>query len=49
MKMKYIYSVTHANDLIQKGYKCIATGFNAKSGKFWWAFDYNEVQSYYLR
>lgn len=44
---KYIYDVNFANELIQKGYRCIETGINPKSNKFYWVFDYNEVQSYY--
>lgn len=44
---KYIYSVSQANEFIQKGYRCIETGFNAKQQKFFWAFDYEEVQEYY--
>ena len=44
---KYIYSVERANELIQLGYRCIETGFNAKGQKFFWVFDYNEVQPFY--
>ena len=44
---KYIYSVERANEFIQRGYRCIETGFNAKQQKFFWAFNYNEVQSFY--
>ena len=44
---KYIYSVGQANEFIQRGYRCIETGFNAKQQKFFWAFDYEEVQEYY--
>ena len=44
---KYIYKVERANDLIQYGCKCIETGFNAKQQKFFWVFDYNEVQPFY--
>lgn len=44
---KYIYSVEQANEFIQRGYRCIETGFNAKQRKIFWAFDYAEVQDYY--
>lgn len=44
---KYIYSVDQANEFIQRGYRCVETGFNAKQQKFFWAFDYEEVQEYY--
>lgn len=44
---KYIYSVIQANEFIQRGYRCIETGFNAKSQKYYWVFDYEEVQEYY--
>ena len=44
---KYIYSVERANEFIQRGYRCIETGFNAKSQKFFWVFNYGEVQDYY--
>lgn len=44
---KYIYAVNFANELIQKGYRCIETGVNPTSNKYFWVFDYNEVQSYY--
>lgn len=44
---KYIYSVNQADEFIQRGYKCIGTGFNAKSGKYYWVFYYDEVQDYY--
>lgn len=27
---KYIYSVIQANEFIQRGYRCLETGFNAK-------------------
>ena len=32
---KYIYSVKKADEFIQKGYRCIGTGFNAKVQKFY--------------
>ncbi len=44
---KYIYSVIQANEFIQMGYRCLETGFNSKQRKYFWVFDYNEVQSYY--
>lgn len=44
---KYIYSVDQANEFIQRGYKCIETGFNAKQRKYFWVFNYEEVQDYY--
>lgn len=44
---KYIYSVNRANEFIQRGYRCIETGFNAKKQQFFWVFNYNEVQDYY--
>lgn len=31
---KYIYSVERANEFIQRGYRCIETGFNAKQQRF---------------
>lgn len=46
-KEKYIYSVIQANKFIQKGYRCLETGFNSKQRKYYWVFDYNEVQEYY--
>lgn len=44
---KYIYSVIQANEFIQRGYRCLETGFNSKQRKYYWVFDYNEVQPYY--
>lgn len=44
---KYIYSVERANEFMQRGYRCIETGYNAKSHKFFWVFNYLEVQAYY--
>lgn len=44
---KYIYSVERANEFMQRGYHCIETGYNAKSHKFFWVFNYLEVQAYY--
>ena len=44
---KYIYSVERANEFIQRGYRCIETGFNAKQQRFFWVFDYEEVQDFY--
>ena len=44
---KYIYSVERANEFIQRGYCCIETGFNAKQQRFFWVFNYDEVQDYY--
>lgn len=44
---KYIYGVELANTFIQLGYRCIETGFNAKSNRFYWVFNYDEVQAYY--
>ena len=44
---KYIYSVDRANEFIQRGYRCIETGFNAKQQRFFWVFNYDEVQDYY--
>lgn len=44
---KYIYSVERANEFIQAGYHCIETGYNAKSHKFFWVFNYLEVQAFY--
>ena len=44
---KYIYSVERANEFIQRGYRCIETGFNAKQQRFFWVFNYDEVQDYY--
>lgn len=44
---KYIYSVERANEFIQRGYRCIETGFNAKQQRFFWVFSYEEVQDYY--
>lgn len=46
---KYIYAVEHANKLIELGYRCIGTGFNAKSQKYYWVFNYEEIQGYYDR
>lgn len=44
---KYIYSVDRANEFIQRGYRCIETGFNAKQQRFYWTFKYDEVQPFY--
>lgn len=45
---KYIYNTELANTFIQDyGYRCIGTGFNAKSNRHYWIFDYYEVQPYY--
>lgn len=44
---KYIYSVERANELIQYGCRCIETGFNAKQQRFYWTFNYDEVQPFY--
>ena len=44
---KYIYSVARANEFMQRGYRCLETGFNAKQQRFFWVFDYNEVQPFY--
>lgn len=44
---KYIYSVIQANEFIQMEYRCLETRFNSKQRKYFWVFDYNEVQSYY--
>ena len=44
---KYIYSVDRANEFIQRGYRCIETGFNAKQQRFFWTFNYDEVQPFY--
>lgn len=44
---KYIYSVIQANEFIQRGYRCLETGFNSKQRKYYWVFDYEEVQPYY--
>ena len=44
---KYIYSVERANELIQLGYRCIETGFNAKGQKFFWVFKYEDIDDYY--
>ena len=46
---KYIYSVDRANEFIQRGYRCIETGFNAKQQRFFWVFYYDEVQDYYKK
>ena len=37
---KYIYLVIQANEFIQREYRCLETGFNAKSQKYYWVFDY---------
>lgn len=44
---KYIYSVERANEFMQRGYHCIETGYSLKSHKFFWVFDYEEVQGFY--
>lgn len=44
---KYIYVIEHANKLMQMGFRCLETGFNAKSQKIYWAFDHKEIQPYY--
>lgn len=44
---KFIYDVKLANRFIQCGCRCIETGYNKKSNKFFWAFNYNDVQPYY--
>lgn len=44
---KYIYSVNLANEFIQRGYRCIETGFNENSKKYFWVFLYDEVQPYF--
>lgn len=44
---KYIYSVDHANKLIEMGFICIGTGFNVKSHKYYWVFNWTEIQPYY--
>ena len=46
---KYIYSVERANELIQLGYRCIETGFNAKGQKFFWVFKYEDIDDYYAK
>lgn len=44
---KYIYNCAHANELMQDGYKCLGTGFNGNSGRYFWVFSWNEIQPYY--
>ena len=44
---KYIYSVARAKEFMQRGYRCLETGFNAKQQRFFWVFDYQEVQPFY--
>ena len=44
---KYIYSVERANEFIKRGSRCLETGFNAKQQRFFWVFDYKEVQPFY--
>ena len=44
---KYIYSVERANEFMKRGYRCLETGFNAKRQRFFWVFDYKEVQPFY--
>lgn len=44
---KYIYSVERANEFIQRGYRCIETGFNVNKHRFFGVFNYEEVQDYY--
>lgn len=44
---KYIYSVERANEFMQRGYRCIETGYSLKSHKFFWVFNYEEVQGFY--
>ena len=45
---KYIYSVERANELIQLGYRCIETGFNAKGQKFFWVFKYEDIDDCFI-
>lgn len=44
---KYIYSVDRANEFMKRGYRCIETGFNARQQRFYWTFNYDEVQPFY--
>lgn len=44
---KYIYSVNFANYLMTQGVVCKGTGISPKTGKYFWAFDYDECQPVY--
>lgn len=44
---KYIYNFKQADFFIKQGAVCIGTGFNAKSGKYYWEFNYDQLQKYY--
>lgn len=44
---KYIYSVNFANYLMTQGIMCRGTGISPKTGKYFWAFDYDECQPVY--
>lgn len=44
---KYIYNCAHANELMEDGYRCLGTGFNGNSGRYFWVFSWNEIQPYY--
>lgn len=44
---KYIYSVNFANYLMTQGVMCRGTGISSSTGKYFWAFDYDECQPIY--
>ena len=44
---KYIYNYKQADFFMKIGAKCIGTGFNAKSDRYFWEFNYNQLQEYY--
>lgn len=46
-KYKYCYSVTWANYLMLHGVICRGTGISKSTGKYFWAFNYDECQPVY--
>lgn len=46
-RKKYIYNYKQADFFIKQGAICIGTGFNAKSDRYFWEFNYNKIQDYY--
>lgn len=44
---KYIYNPEQANFFIQNGCLCTGTGINPSTGKVYWQFNYNDVQTAY--
>ena len=46
-KYKFIYNCSWANYLILQGASCLGTGVSQSTGKYFWCFNYDEVQPIY--